>query len=112
MDLGLPKHLVWRQPFPGPGLAIRILCARKPYLPENCDRIGKEIGDVVTAINSSVKSTLLPCRSVGVRGVRVRSARILIVSLKYFEEHCITQLYYCTLKNYDLYYSLMSSKVT
>ena len=70
MDLGLPKHLVWRQPFPGPGLAIRILCARKPYLPENCDKIGKEIGDVVTAINSSVKSTLLPCRSVGVRGVR------------------------------------------
>lgn len=31
-DLSLPEALIQRHPFPGPGLAIRILCAKEPYI--------------------------------------------------------------------------------
>ena len=41
-----------------------------------------------------------------VRCVRARSARILIISLKYYEQHCITHSYECTFEycEYCLYY--------
>ena len=31
-DLGLPSEFIHRHPFPGPGLAIRIICQEDPYL--------------------------------------------------------------------------------
>jgi GMP synthase (glutamine-hydrolysing) len=63
--LGLPQELVWRQPFPGPGLAIRLLCADKPYITDDFEQIGQQLKNFEDA-QTSVH--LLPVRTVGVQG--------------------------------------------
>jgi GMP synthase (glutamine-hydrolysing) len=43
--LGLPKEIIWRQPFPGPGLAVRIIgeiTKEKINILKNADRIVRE----------------------------------------------------------------------
>lgn len=64
-ELGIPHNLVWRHPFPGPGLGVRMLCSTgndkfatnddveglKEYLAEN-----------------KIEGTILPVKSVGVQG--------------------------------------------
>ncbi|HNQ72359.1 MAG TPA: glutamine-hydrolyzing GMP synthase [Verrucomicrobiota bacterium] len=71
--LGLPREIVWRQPFPGPGLAVRILGevtrARCEIL-RNADAIVVEemkAGGWYYKIWQSF-AVLLPVRSVGVMG--------------------------------------------
>jgi len=64
-SLGLPDEIVWRQPFPGPGLAIRIICAEKPYMEEDFDEIR---GYLQTLSTEKMSVTLLPIKTVGVQG--------------------------------------------
>jgi GMP synthase (glutamine-hydrolysing) len=73
LELGLPKEIVFRQPFPGPGLAVRILgdvTGSRLSILRNADAI------VVDEMKSSgwyykvwqSFAVLLPVRSVGVMG--------------------------------------------
>ena len=68
--LGLPHHLVWRHPFPGPGLAVRALCSDGPDV-ENADS-GLALETVAeaqkVAATFGLALDVLPLRSVGVQG--------------------------------------------
>ncbi len=73
LELGLPRHMVWRQPFPGPGLAVRCLGPlTKPRLDvlRNADAIIEE--EIVAAgLYDQIWQSfgvLLPVKSVGVMG--------------------------------------------
>jgi len=64
-SLGLPEEIVWRQPFPGPGLAIRLLCATEAYITSDFEKINHELAEFSTNLH---RLTLLPVRTVGVQG--------------------------------------------
>jgi GMP synthase (glutamine-hydrolysing) len=73
LELGLPKEIVWRQPFPGPGLAVRIL---GEVTPARCEILRNADAIVVEEMKQSGLyykvwqsfAVLLPIRSVGVMG--------------------------------------------
>jgi GMP synthase (glutamine-hydrolysing) len=83
-ELGLPRHVLWRQPFPGPGLAVRVLGEVNA---EACDIL--RAADVV--IEQEIRAAglyesiwqsfgvLLPVRSVGVLGDERTYARCLVL---------------------------------
>ena len=71
--LGLPEEMVWRHPFPGPGLAVRVLgevTRERLAVLRECDAI---LLDEITSAGlyrktSQVFAVLLPVQSVGVMG--------------------------------------------
>ena len=74
VELGLPGEMVWRQPFPGPGLAVRCLGAvtwERLEILRAADKIlTDELGAAGMLRNDTAQAfvVLLPIRSVGVMG--------------------------------------------
>lgn len=65
-QLGLPEHLVERHPFPGPGLAIRIL-ASDSDTPDNETCLENDVFNEKLK-QFKLKGKILPVKSVGVQG--------------------------------------------
>ena len=76
--LGLPHHLVWRHPFPGPGLAVRVLCSEGPSAESLAFETVAEAQKVASTFGLALD--VLPLRSVGVQGDSRTYAHPAVVS--------------------------------
>jgi GMP synthase (glutamine-hydrolysing) len=83
--LGLPVRLIEKQPFPGPGLAVRFLCTDTPAAwSENA-----KLSEVASAFN--LKARVLPVRGVGVQGDERTYAHTALLTGEY-DERAIAEL--------------------
>ena len=62
--LGIPKKSIWRHPFPGPGLGVRLLCADGA---EDARLDGLQAPVQAVAGDYGLSAMVLPVRSVGVK---------------------------------------------
>ena len=76
--LGLPHHLVWRHPFPGPGLAVRVLCSEGSSAENLAPETVTEAQKVAATFGLALD--VLPLRSVGVQGDSRTYAHPAVVS--------------------------------
>lgn len=64
-QLGIPREVIWRHPFPGPGLGVRLLCSKGVEDREGFEEI--EPGVAAIAERYGLAALALPIRSVGVK---------------------------------------------
>jgi GMP synthase (glutamine-hydrolysing) len=63
--LGLDRDLIWKHPFPGPGLGVRLLCSDGVPDRKDFDRMAPEVRRI--ASKYGLAGEVLPIRSVGVK---------------------------------------------
>ncbi|MBE3072793.1 MAG: glutamine-hydrolyzing GMP synthase, partial [Acidobacteria bacterium] len=63
--LGIPREVVWRQPFPGPGLGVRLLCSTGVEDREGLDDAAPRLAEI--GRRYGLETMALPMRSVGVK---------------------------------------------
>jgi GMP synthase (glutamine-hydrolysing) len=63
--MGIPHDLIWRHPFPGPGLGVRLLCSTGVPFHEGFEAIEPAVGSV--AAGYGLAAMALPIKSVGVK---------------------------------------------
>jgi GMP synthase (glutamine-hydrolysing) len=68
-QLGLPHEVVWRHPFPGPGLAVRCLCGDA----------GAVVEPAGLPLPPGVRGWIVPVRTVGVQGDERSYSNLLVV---------------------------------
>jgi len=83
-ELGLPEEMVWRQPFPGPGLAIRIIGEVTQKRLDILKKADVVFLDEIRAANLYGKlwqsfAVLLPIKSVGIMGDQRTYENILAI---------------------------------
>jgi GMP synthase (glutamine-hydrolysing) len=67
--LGLPESLIQRHPFPGPGLAIRVICSEAPFKLDNHEQLQTNLDSfLLTSGFPDFIANLLPIQTVGVQG--------------------------------------------
>ncbi len=64
-QLGIPHDMIWRHPFPGPGLGVRLLCSAGVEDREGFDDIEPPLAAL--AARYGLEALALPIRSVGVK---------------------------------------------